>query len=57
MDYKFAIVNHSTLHLSKFTTKDELLDAVVVLKKQDVEFSAFRYYTNINKWVAFDKWE
>lgn len=57
MDYKFAIVNHTTLHISKFTSRDELSDAIIALKRKEIEFTALRYYSNINKWVAFDKWE
>jgi len=57
LDYKFAIVNHTTLHISKFMSRDELSDAVISFKHKDIEFTALRYYENIKRWVAFDKWE
>jgi len=57
METKFAVINHATLKVFKFQTKDELLDAIVAIRKKHTNFTAFRYFERSGNWLAFEAYE
>jgi hypothetical protein len=51
---KFAVITHDDLRVRRFQTKDELQDAIIAILKNGCEFTPFKFYFDLGKWVAFD---
>jgi len=52
---RFAVIIHDDLRVRRFQTKDELQDAIIAIQKNEYEFTAFKFYFDLGKWVAFEK--
>jgi hypothetical protein len=52
---KFAVITHDNLKVRRFQTKDELEDAIAAIRSKEHEFTAFKFYFDLGKWVAFEK--
>jgi hypothetical protein len=52
---KFAVITHHNLKVRRFKTRDELEAAIITIHKNEYEFTAFKFYFDLGKWVAFDK--
>lgn len=57
MESRYALINNDTLKVHKFRHKDDFKVAIITIVASGCEITSFRYYKDLDKWVAYETCE